>query len=633
MLRLFGAACLAALSTLAVGHAAAQPLLPTQLVEDDSLKSPRLSPNGQLVASYLHEEDGDTIVLMDASDSERASPIDMGGIHLRDLQWADDHRLLLSVLRPERVRGFDFHSQRLVVLDIRNGDMVVADPKSRGLVTGRVLHIDEEGDFAIVASEDRVGETPTVKRIDLATGDAEILERDRHDVWRWAVDSEGVVRAGIAVEDGKYRIYYRQREGEDLRKIKGRIDERTNVTLDSMHFGLPGADAVVVTNADSDRFAAYRFDFETGEVGDKIFEHETADLDDVIFDGDYRITGFTYQDDRPRTHWIDEDYAALQAKLDRALPDRNNVILDFSRDNGRVLLFSSGPTAPGTYFVLDEAERTMAPIISRFPDVDAERLSPTRSVTYAARDGLDIPAYLTLPKGGAQEGLPLILMPHGGPYARDDWGYDPLVQLFASRGYAVFQPQFRGSTGRGRAFVEAGFGEWGRGMQDDLDDGVDWLAAQGLVDPARVCIVGSSFGGYAAMWGAIRNPERYRCAVSHAGVSDLDRAVRHTKRAMSAKRYFRDWRDSIRGMERLDLDQYSPIEQAERLSVPLFLSHGEKDGIVDVDQTTRFARALERAGKPFTLRLYPDGGHSLDQDELIDYMQRISAFVAEHNPS
>ena len=144
-------------------------------------------------------------------------------------------------------------------------------------------------------------------------------------------------------------------------------------------------------------------------------------------------------------------------------------------------------------------------------------------------------------------------MPHGGPFARDDWEYDPLVQFLADRGYAVLQPQFRGSTGYGKAFVESGYGQWGRKMQDDLDDGVDWLVRSGKVDPKRVCIFGASYGGYAALWEVIRNPEKYRCAVSYAGVSDLSAQLRDNRKSFSATRYFRKWRTKVAGEGNIDL--------------------------------------------------------------------------------
>jgi len=199
-----------------------------------------------------------------------------------------------------------------------------------------------------------------------------------------------------------------------------------------------------------------------------------------------------------------------------------------------------------------------------YPQIDPAQLTEVSSVTYRARDGLNIPAYLTLPKGRQPKGLPLIVMPHGGPFARDDWTYDPLVQFLANRGYAVLQPQYRGTTGYGRSFVAKGSGEWGRGMQDDLDDGVSWLAQRGTINPARVCLVGGSYGGYAALWGVIRNPDRYRCAASFAAVTDVARQLRENRKSFSATRYFREWRTRVAGEGKFDLASVSPLAHAGR---------------------------------------------------------------------
>ena len=256
-------------------------------------------------------------------------------------------------------------------------------------------------------------------------------------------------------------------------------------------------------------------------------------------------------------------------------------------------------------------------------------------VRYAARDGLPIPGYLTLPPGREAKGLPLVVMPHGGPHARDAWDFHPWVQFFANRGYAVLQPNFRGSTGYGKAFIERGYGQWGRAMQDDVDDGVDWLVKSGRVDPKRVCVVGASYGGYAALWGAIRNPERYRCAISVAGVTDLRGMLRHDRRSFSAPRYYREWEVKVRGTEKIDFDAVSPLAQAARLKIPVLIAHGDKDDNVPPDQGRRMVEALKRAGHPALESVfYPAEGHSFEQrGTKEDLFRRMEGFLAKHNPA
>jgi dipeptidyl aminopeptidase/acylaminoacyl peptidase len=240
-----------------------------------------------------------------------------------------------------------------------------------------------------------------------------------------------------------------------------------------------------------------------------------------------------------------------------------------------------------------------------------------------------------LPVGRAAKNLPLIVMPHGGPYGvRDRGDYDSEVQLLANRGYAVLQPNYRGSESYGRSFEEKGTGQWGRAMQDDLDDGMDWLVKQGIADPKRVCMVGSSYGGYAAMWGATRNPERYRCAASFAGVMDVPRQLKYSRDFFVNAKSARKWKDRVRGEQSFNLSDISPIGQVPRLSVPVLITHGDKDQRVPLKQSALYAKALEKAGKPFEYHVYPGEGHGLtNPDNRKDYFDRLEAFLAKHNPA
>jgi dipeptidyl aminopeptidase/acylaminoacyl peptidase len=282
----------------------------------------------------------------------------------------------------------------------------------------------------------------------------------------------------------------------------------------------------------------------------------------------------------------------------------------------------------------DRKAGRMDPIAQPFTRLANVALAPVSAVHYAARDGLSLPAYLTMPLHRGDKALPLVIMPHGGPFARDDWEYDPFVQFLANRGYVVLQPQFRGSTGYGKAFVEKGYGQWGRKMQDDVDDGVDWLVKSGKVDPRRVCIMGASYGGYAALWGAIRNPEKYRCAISFAGVTDIDAILRYDRRSFSAPRYFKRWQTKIAGEDKIDLDTVSPLAQAARLTIPVLIAQGEKDTTVPPRQAHQMVAALTRAHANLESVFYKEEAHGFSKPEnMADFLRRMDAFLHKHNPS
>jgi dipeptidyl aminopeptidase/acylaminoacyl peptidase len=598
-----------------------------------TIRRPVLSPDGHRIAARSVADGKTTLLVLNADQPEEAAKgVPLGKMTVSDLDWAGNQRLLLQVRLTEKIPGGDeIPYLRLVAIDVETGASRVLDRRSRGIYAGDVLYSDPSGSWALVASQDDLFSYPSVKRVDLATGDARVVERARDGVWSWYADDKGTVRAGIAYEGSGWTIWYRDKPEDKLRVVHGKFPKDDDSTVDRFIFR--GNHSWIITNERTGRFGLYKYDVETQTIGETLFENADVDLDDVYYDsvtGD--VSAVTYQDDRSRVSWLDSDMKALQTKLDRALPDSMNIPIGWSRDEKRALVWSFSAADPGRFFLLDRATSQMHPVVEPYPEIDPEQLTAVKPIRYQARDGLNLRGYLTLPRGREAKGLPLIVLPHGGPFARDDWEYDPLVQLLANRGYAVLQPEFRGSTGFGKDFVSKGYGEIGKKMQDDLDDGVDWLAKSGQIDPKRVCIVGLSYGGYAAMWGAIRNPERYRCAVSWAGPSDLPAMMRYDRSQFSAKRYYREWRKQFSKDE--DLNAVSPVNFADRFRVPLLIGHGEEDKTVPPKQSRKMVEALQKAGANVTPIFYKESQHDFGSSkDLEDWMTRLEAFLAKYNPA
>jgi len=636
LLLLVGALAVAAPSSAA--PAAAKPaLIPVaDFAALPLLSKPLLSPNGHRIAARKVAEGKTTIVVLDA-DRPEAAPrlIDLGKAHVAGLTWAGDQRLLLTVLSERHIYHVDVDIPylRLIAIDVDTGASRLVDQKSHGTYAGDVLYTDPTGAWALVASQTDSWVYPSVKRVDLATGDSTIVEKPRDGVWDWYADEHGVVRAGVSYNNRRWTVWYRDKPGDKLQAIRGKFEKADDSAVDRFIFR--GSNSWIVTNERTGRFGLYKYDTKTGSIGEPIFEHPEVDIDFPVYnDATGSIRAVVYEDDRYRVHWFDPDLQALQAKVDKALPSTVNLPIDSSADDKRALIFASGASDPGRYFLLDRTTRQMHAVVAPYPRINPDQLSEVKPIRYQTRDGLSLRGYLTLPRGREAKGLPLILMPHGGPFARDDWEYDPWVQFLANRGYAVLQPAFRGSTGYGKQLVEKGYGEWGRRMQDDLDDAVDWLAKSGQIDAKRVCIVGGSYGGYAAMWGAIRNPERYRCAVSMAGVSDLSALLRYDRQFFSATRYFREWRAKIAGTDDANLGAVSPIHFVDRVKVPLFIAHGEEDETVPPAQSHAMVDALTKAGADVTSAFYKDSGHGFDSSaDLEDWLKRLEAFLAKHNPA
>jgi dipeptidyl aminopeptidase/acylaminoacyl peptidase len=321
----------------------------------------------------------------------------------------------------------------------------------------------------------------------------------------------------------------------------------------------------------------------------------------------------------------------------KAFPGYIPHLVSYSSDFNRMIVFTEGGDDSGTYWIVDIGKHSANTLGEAYPTVASPDVGPVRWVDYKAADGLAMRGVLTLPPGRAAKNLPLVVMPHGGPEAHDTLGFDYFAQVFAARGYAVWQPNFRGSSGSGNAFRDAGFGQWGRKMQTDISDGVAELARQGMIDPKRACIVGWSYGGYAALAGVTVQNGLYRCAASYGGIADPARMLRTENEAAGyasnlATRY---WSKFMGAKSEDDgtLAEISPVRLADHADAPVLLMHGKDDTVVLLDQSQAMERALRRAGKPVELVVFPGTDHwLLEEPSRVAMIKAMVDFVIKYNP-
>ncbi|HEY0412089.1 MAG TPA: alpha/beta fold hydrolase [Allosphingosinicella sp.] len=600
------------------------------------ISDPVLSPDGRRVLARMNSQGTEALAVYDLQAPRDAPPkiVPHPG-SARWFSWAGNDRVLVGNTLFTLVMGIlPLPMTRATSYDLATGKTTVL-VAGAGMLADDLLYTDPAGRFVLLAAQKTFLDSPSVMRVDLATGTAVEVQRKQADIWNWFADDSGSLRGGISYGTNGWSIYRRDAGGNLHKAGSGKFLPNQDIAVDSIRL-LPGEDSgVIVTNERTGRFGVYRYDLNTQAIGEPIFEHPEVDVTkpQIAEDGK-AVEAVYYEDDLPRVVWMTPELKRLQAQIDGTFPGKVNRILGLSRDRNVALIWTGAADDPGGYYVFDRKAKRMNAFAAPYEALIDQRLSPVKPVRYEARDGLAIRGYLTLPAGRPAKALPLILMPHGGPFLRDSYEFDPLVQLLASRGYAVLQPNFRGSTGFGRDFVERGYGEWGRKMQDDLDDGVAWLAAQGTIDPKRVCIVGGSYGGYAALWGAIRNPEIYRCAISFAGVTDLRAMLKFDARFMVASRYWKLWRKKVEGEEKRDLAAVSPLQQAARLNVPVLIAHGEQDGTVPFEQGRQLVAALKARSANVQSAFYPRAAHGFSRSEdRIDYMKRVEAFLEVHNPA
>lgn len=475
------------------------------------------------------------------------------------------------------------------------------------------------------------GKSTNLYAINVDTGAQRLIAKGNKRTQAWELDENLVpkLRLDKGKRDNQELIYRRMEDGEwklislynplenDFRPVS-RVDDQNTML-------------VVFRPGDARQAGLYRYNLENNSYSEPLFEHEGRDLSSIgyrSFSGELLYTG--WYDGNLKKHWLDKDVETIGKQIDKALrPDDNWRVVETNLENTKWLLYISSPRRPGRYFYMNLETKRIKPVIRSRPNVKDEHVFPIEIVKYQAADGLDLIGYFIAGRGTSAS--PLIVLPHGGPVARDYPDYDGLAQFLAYRGYNVFQPQFRGSGGFGVEFEIAGFGEWGRKMQTDIEDGVQALITQNLIEPtARRAIVGGSYGGYAAMAAATLTPDNYQCVISFNGVSDLPAMLASYDQNEVLDKFVYDiWAMRI-GDPETELDRIlkvSPYQHLDRVKAPIYLIHGTKDDIVDISQSKRTFERLRELKKASYFHALEGADHTLSdedhRDELLVMMDRF----------
>jgi dipeptidyl aminopeptidase/acylaminoacyl peptidase len=388
----------------------------------------------------------------------------------------------------------------------------------------------------------------------------------------------------------------------------------------------------VASNIDRDKKAIYRYDIENGKHLDLIYERPGVDVSRLLWSKKRKvITGVSFVTDKRRYHFFDKRRKALQDKLESKLPGYEVAVADMSKDETKVVVRTKSDRFRGAFFYYDRISGDCKKLADVSPWLNEEELAEMKPISYRSRDGLTIHGYLTLPNGVEPRNLPVLMNPHGGPWVRDTWGYNPEVQFLANRGLAVLQINFRGSTGYGRTFWQAGFKEWGRKMQNDITDGIQWLIQQGIADPKRVGIYGASYGGYAVLAGLAFTPDLYACGVDYVGVSNLFTFME------TIPPYWEPLRQTVYEMigdpvkDEAHLRASSPFFHADRIRAPLLVAQGANDPRVKKAESDQIVEALQKRGIEVTYMVKDNEGHGFQNEEnRFDFYRAMEAFLSKH---
>ena len=608
-----------------------------------------LSPSGDRLARITVAGEIRALVVTDMAGA-LLFVADVGDVKVRDLRWLGEDKVLVVTSRTESIASLGVPRSELYfgqILDLQTQRMVQVlnrTPDVLAVLYGpATIRRSDEGATLYARGVNLVTNQIDLHAISLTSGRGRPVKGMDREIEDFVQDPSGdVIAMGRYVERSK-QWTLRLKQGNFFRD-----GWSTEAPIDTPAFyGLGRKARSIIIGADRPDLAPadpeaetldvlFEVDVDTGEWSPLPFEHHPDFL--VHHPVTQLLIGAgRTEEDGVHYEFIDADAARRWAAIERAFAGKRPKLVSWNDAQDQIVVFTDQGEA-GVYQLID-FRRGVAEILAEpYPTVLPEQVGATRLVTYKAADGLEIPAYLTLPPGvETPKALPLIVLAHGGPAARDEAGFDWWAQALASRGYAVLQANFRGSTGYGRSFMEAGYGEWGRKMQTDLSDGVRWLASEGIIDPERVCIVGASYGGYAAMAGMTLDAGVYRCGVAVSGVSDLRRMVNWEARqeGRNDSQTVRYW-NRFMGAARLNdraLDALSPAYLAQASAGPLLLLHGRDDTVVPIDQSRIMAEALRRADKPVEFIELQGEDHWLSRTETRHKMlSETVRFLERHNP-
>lgn len=599
----------------------------------ENVSSVSISPDGTKVAYITPRSgQGNALYTVDlASGAARlATAADGNPLRLRNCRWVANDRLLCALLSYQKGAGEIVIASRLIAMDADGGNLKLLSqlPGSRSIGWtedgGDIVDYlpDEDGSVLmgrVFVPEGRIGsliekrdEGFGIEKIDTRTGRTTAFEEPKREAAEYITDGRGVVRI-MGVQplkgDGYHHetINYRYR----LTGEKGwqPLSSYNILTRDGFEPYAVDAEKNVAFGfkKKNGRLALYSVALDGSRAETMLFEHPQVDVDGLLRVGRQRkVVGATYAVDARRAHYFDAEFEKLDTSLGRAVRLPQSDIIDASLDMSRLLMRAGSDTDPGSYYVFDRAAKRLNKILLARPALEGVKLATVKPITYRASDGTMVPGYLTMPPDGTAKNLPAIVLPHGGPEARDEWGFDWLAQFYANRGYAVLQPNFRGSTGYGDTwFQKNGFQSWRAAVGDVVDAG-RWLVSEGIADAKKLGVVGWSYGGYAALQSGVIAPDVFKAIVAIAPVTDFRMTIDESK----------GYSNYLIERERVGsgphIREGSPAQNASAIQVPVLLVHGDYDRNVEISQSRFMEDKLKGAGKRVELMVFPGLDHSLD---------------------
>ena len=519
----------------------------------------------------------------------------------------------------------NFH---VVSVNLKGEDLKDLTPGEK--VRAQIIDGLVDDDLHIIVSHNkRDAKVFDVFRTNVATADEKLIAQNPGNITSWMTDHDGKLRVAGTTDGVNTTMLYREKESDAFKPI---LTTNFKDSVQPLLFTFDNKRLIVDSNRGRDKSAIFEFDPATGKEGRLIAENAEVDMERVSYSRKRKVlTTANYTTWKGQRTFLDKEAEAMFKTVEAKLPGYEVAFVSTNKAEDKYIVATYNDKSRGKRYLFDKQSGKLDFIADVTPWLPEGELADMKPISYKSRDGLTINGYLTLPKGVAAKNLPVVVNPHGGPWARDEWRFNPEVQFLANRGYAVFQMNFRGSTGYGRKFWEASFKQWGKTMQDDVTDGVQWLIKEGIADPKRVAIYGGSYGGYTTLAGIAFTPDLYAAAVDYVGVSNLFTFMG------TIPPYWKPYLEMLHEMvghpekDKELLTAASPVLHTDKIKTPLFVAQGAKDPRVNKDESDQMVEALKKRGVVVEYMVKDNEGHGFRNEEnRFEFYEAMEKFLARH---
>ena len=599
------------------------PLIPMEdFFRNPEKSSFNISPNGKHIAYMKPWKTRMNVFVMDMNTKKetRLTSFEERGVY--GYAWLTDKRI--GYIKDDGGN----ENMHFYAIDIDASNEIDLTPFEN--VQARIIDdLENDPNYIIIGLNKRNPQIHDPYRINVNDGKMEMIAENPGNISGWMTDHDGKLRIAITSDGVNTSILHRASESD---KFKSILTTDFKVSVSPLFFTFDNKNLYVASNRGRDKSGIFKFDVNNAEEGELIFEHDEVDVSGLMYSRKRKvITGVSYTVAKSEMVFFDTWREKIQEKLEEKLPGYEVGITSFSKDETKAVVVSYSDKSRGTYYYYDVEKNQLTELGEISPWLNENNMAEMKPIKYQSRDGLTIHGYLTLPKGSNGKNLPVVVNPHGGPWARDTWGYRSEIQFLANRGFAVFQMNFRGSTGYGREFWERSFKEWGKSMQDDITDGVNWLIDEGIADPKRIAIYGASYGGYATLAGLTFTPDLYACGVDYVGVSSLFTFME------SIPPYWELYRTMLYEMvghpekDKDLLSSASPLLHIDKIKVPLFIAQGANDQRVKKSESDQIVEALQKAGVDVPYMVKDNEGHGFyNEENQFDFYRAMEKFLNKH---